>query len=253
MPGYRTNLISVSSIKDNGHKVVHEKKNSYLYLKSEAKFPITKKENFFCQRPPQKYQFDNLSEGSKETELWHKRMSHLNYRHLKNSLPMDLKLHDEKCERCCLAKTTKTAVPKKLKQNGRLAPAYFSPEDKYFDQHWQTVKNETTVQNLVFEGFLQTSIPSLIFTFYEKGGYHDFSFKNFFSLYRKILLGSNPVHENFEYENVFCMRRGYHEIVAKLFLSHSTEKLRRRPLLCFKNNSCTEKFYAEEGASWFYR
>ena len=32
-----------------------------------------------------------------------------------------------------------------FKQDGRLAPAYFSPEYKYFDQHLQTVKNETTV------------------------------------------------------------------------------------------------------------
>ena len=30
-------------------------------------------------------------------------------------------------------------------QDGRLAPAYFSPEYKNFDQHMQTVKNETTV------------------------------------------------------------------------------------------------------------
>ena len=33
----------------------------------------------------------------------------------------------------------------KIKQDGRLAPAYFSPEYKYFDQHLQTVKNEATV------------------------------------------------------------------------------------------------------------
>ena len=33
----------------------------------------------------------------------------------------------------------------KWQQDGRLAPAYFSPEHKYFDQHLQTVKNETTV------------------------------------------------------------------------------------------------------------
>ena len=35
-----------------------------------------------------------------------------------------------------------------IKQDGRLAPAppaYFSPEYKCFDQHLQTVKNETTV------------------------------------------------------------------------------------------------------------
>ena len=32
-----------------------------------------------------------------------------------------------------------------IKQDGRLAPAYFSQEHKYFDQHLPTVKNETIV------------------------------------------------------------------------------------------------------------
>ena len=114
VPGYRTNLISVSSIIDNGHKVVHEKKNSYLCLKSREKFPITRNGKRFFQptTPKEKHHFANLSGGSNETELWHKRMGHSNYRDLKNSLPMDLKLHDERCETCCLAKTTKTPVPK---------------------------------------------------------------------------------------------------------------------------------------------
>ena len=34
---------------------------------------------------------------------------------------------------------------KNYQQDGRLAPAYFSQEYKYFDQHLPTVKNETTV------------------------------------------------------------------------------------------------------------
>ena len=42
---------------------------------------------------------------------------------------------------------------KKMKQDGRLAPAYFSPNYKYFDQLLQTVKNKTTVLNLVFRVF----------------------------------------------------------------------------------------------------
>ena len=42
-------------------------------------------------------------------------------------------------------------------QDGRLAPAYFSPNYKYFDQLLQTVK-KTTVLILIFEEFLQTSI-----------------------------------------------------------------------------------------------
>ena len=114
VPGYRTNLISVSRIFDNGHKVVHEKKNSYLCLESKEKFPITRKGKLFFlpTTPKEKHHFANLSGGSNETELWHKRMDHLNYRDLKNSLPMDLKLHDEECEICCLVKTTKTPFPK---------------------------------------------------------------------------------------------------------------------------------------------
>ena len=89
-------------------------KNSYLCLESKEKFPVTIKGKLFFlpMTPIEKYHFAKLSGGSNETELWHKNMGHLNYRDLKNSLPMDLKLHDEICETCCLAKTTKTPVPK---------------------------------------------------------------------------------------------------------------------------------------------
>ena len=44
-------------------------------------------------------------------------MGRLNYRDLKNSLPMDLKVHDEKCGTCYLAKTTKTPVRKQNENN----------------------------------------------------------------------------------------------------------------------------------------
>ena len=83
----------------------------------------------------------------------------------------------------------------KKEQDGRLAPAYFSPNYKYFDQLLQTVKNKTTVLILVFKEFLQTSIRPLISGLYAKG-YHDFPFEN--------------------------------------FLSHSAEKFRRGTLLCFR-------------------
>ena len=36
-------------------------------------------------------------------------------------------------------------VPWIEEQDGRLAPAYFSQEHKYFDQHLPTVKDETIV------------------------------------------------------------------------------------------------------------
>ena len=65
-----------------------------------------------------------------------------------------------------------------MQQDGWLAPAYFSPNYKYFDQLLLTVKNKTTVLILVFKEFLQTSIPPLISVLYAKG-YHEYPLKNF--------------------------------------------------------------------------
>ena len=66
----------------------------------------------------------------------------------------------------------------KTKQDGRLAPAFFSPNYKYFDQLLQTVKNKTTVLISVFKEFLQTSIRPLIFVLHAER-YHDFPLKIF--------------------------------------------------------------------------
>ena len=62
---------------------------------------------------------------------------------------------------------SKSSINEKI--DGRLAPAYFSPNYKYFDQLLQTVKKETTDLTLVFKRFfLQTSIPPLISILYAK-------------------------------------------------------------------------------------
>ena len=67
--------------------------------------------------------------------------------------------------------------PENNKQDGRLAPTYFSPNYKFFDQLLQTVKNKKTVLILVFKEFLQTLIRPLISVLHAKG-YHDFPLKN---------------------------------------------------------------------------
>ena len=59
----------------------------------------------------------------------------------------------------------------------KLAPAYFSPNNNYFDQLLQAVKNETTILNLVFKGFLQILISPQISKFYASR----FSFEIFLS------------------------------------------------------------------------
>ena len=92
----------------------------------------------------------------------------------------------------------------KTKQDGRLVSTYFSPNYKVFDQLLRTVKNETTVFNLVFKAFLQTSIPPLISLFNAKEG----------------------------------VSRFYVENVS----SHSTKTSRRRTLLCFKKFRLSKNF-----------
>ena len=162
----------------------------------------------------------------------------------------------------------------KCKQDGRLAPAYFSQEHKYFDQHLPTVKNETIVQNLFCESFLQTSIPPLIFYILSKRGVSRLFVQNFLShstkkfrwgrtlrCIRKFRVAKNFMHqrggggyqvsssktfchtvpknfvrehfgvsENFVHRKILCIRRGYHSVEKSL--SHSTDEIRRRTLLC---------------------
>ena len=116
-----------------------------------------------------------------------------------------------------------------------LAPAYFSPNYKYFDQLLQTVKNKTTVLILVFKEFLQTSIPPLISVLYAKG-YHYFRLKNF-----RLTVPKNFVEEPvcvslFSGTEKVWIREG---VVSRFsvenFLSHSAEKFRRGTLQCVTN------------------
>ena len=99
------------------------------------------------------------------------------------------------CSHCNIRHLTEMNRHRNIKQDGRLAPAYFSPNYKYFDKILQTVKNETIVLNLVFKGFF-TNINSTI---------------DFCSLYRRV--------SRFSVEN---------------FLSQCAEKFREGTLLCFK-------------------
>ena len=89
-----------------------------------------------------------------------------------------------------------------------LAPAYFSPSYKYFDQLLQTVKNKTTVLILVFKEFLQHSIRPLISVLYAKG-YHNFPLKNFcLTVPKNFVEGPFCVSENFWYRKMLGIGEG---------------------------------------------
>ena len=123
-------------------------------------------------------------------------------------------------------------------QDSRLAPAYFSPNYKYFDQLLQTVKNETTVLNLVFKGFLQTSIPPLISIFYPIEGISRFSVENFLShSAEKIRKGALLCFRKFLLSKNVKDKRGggvVSRLSLEIVLSHSTKKIRRGTLWCFR-------------------
>ena len=121
------------------------------------------------------------------------------------------------------------------KQDGRLALAYFSPNYKYFDQLLQTVKNKTTVLNLVFKEFLRPSIPSLNSVLYSKG-YHDFPLKNFcLTVPKNFVEEPFCVSENFCYRKMPGIREGrVSRFSVKYVLSYSAESFRRETLLCFR-------------------
>ena len=129
------------------------------------------------------------------------------------------------------SRALKCKAPTKIsnQQDGRLAPAYFSPNYKYFDQFLQTVKNKTTVLILDFKEFLQTSIPPLISVLYAKG-YHDFPLKNFRLTTEKLRRGTLLCFIKFLVSKKFMDKRG-REGVSRFsvenFLSHSAENFRR--------------------------
>ena len=106
----------------------------------------------------------------------------------------------------------------KDRQDGRLAPAYFSPNYKYFDQLLQTVKNKTTVLILVFKEFLQTSIRPLISVLYAKG-YHYFPSKNFCLTVPKNFIEEPLYFRKFLVPKNVSNKRGagYHDFPSKLF------------------------------------
>ena len=80
-------------------------------------------------------------------------------------------------------------------QDGRLASAFFSPKYKYFDQLLQTLESETTVFNLVFNGFFyKYQLHHWFLYSMQKGGITSFR-KIFVSKCRKISVRNTSVFQ----------------------------------------------------------
>ena len=103
----------------------------------------------------------------------------------------------------------------KEEQDGRLAPAYFSPNYIYFDQLLQTVKNKTTVLISVFKEFLRIN-----------------STTDFCTLCQKV---SRFSLENFSYDSDKKFRRGT-PLCFRKFLLSKNDKDKRGGIKIFRRN-----------------
>ena len=131
-------------------------------------------------------------------------------------------------------------------QDGRQAPAYFSPNYKYFDQFLQTVENKTTVLISVFKEFLPTSIWPLISVLCAKR-YHDFPSELFCLTIPKNFVGEPfDVSEIFWYRKILCFRGLCQDFLSK-FLGLTVPKNFVGEPFTVSLISGIEKFYASEG------
>ena len=84
----------------------------------------------------------------------------------------------------------------------------------------------------------------MISMFYEKEGVSRVFVQIFVSRYQNILLGNNSVYQkNSNIEKVFCMRKGYHDSVSKIFVSQHRKTSQETPSV-FQKKSCIEIFHA---------
>ena len=133
------------------------------------------------------------------------------------------------------------------KQDGRLARAYFSPNYNYFYQLLQTVKNETTVLNLVFKRFF-TNINSTtnFYNLCERGGSTIFPWSFLSHSSNKLRGGTRQCFRKFPVSKKFMDKRVISLFSLKNFCL-SVPKNFARNLSMFQKNSGIEIFHAEEG------
>ena len=132
-----------------------------------------------------------------------------------------------------------------VKQDDRLAPAYFSPNYKYFDQFLQAVKNKTFVLILVFNEFVQTSIRPLISVLYAEG-YHDFPLENFCLTVPENFVGEPfCVSQNFWYRKFsWIWGEEYNDFLSKIFCLTVPKNFVGEPLcVVLQKISGSEKVY----------
>ena len=140
-----------------------------------------------------------------------------------------------------------------------LAPAYFSPNYKYFDQLLQTVKNKTTVLILVLQIRALTNINSTTDFCALCRRVSRFSVEKLSShSAEKFRRGTLLCFRKFRVSKNFMPKRGISRFSIQPFLSHGAEKVRTgtlqcvtnfgyRKILCFRESRlCVEIFFVSQ-------
>ena len=124
VPGMKRNLVSISALEDKGYRVTFADGKVLAWHKDSSmntsKVIGIREESLYRLTilPAQALVHDSTNIN----ELWHKRLSHLNYQALPSlrnmviGLPMLHVDHNGVCRGCALSKNTKGSIPNKLKQ-----------------------------------------------------------------------------------------------------------------------------------------
>ncbi len=80
--------------------------------------------------------------------------------------------------------------------------------------------------------------------------YHGFQQKFFITQCRKFSWGNPSEFPYFRVSKIFMTMRGISRFSMENLLPHSTEKLRRRTLLCFTKIPVAETFNDKRGGGW---
>ena len=83
----RNKLNFSSRVVQKQHELLHTKTNSVLILRSKEGFRLIRRGELFflTNRKENKQYFSNISGGTRQAKLWHKRLVHLNFREVANT------------------------------------------------------------------------------------------------------------------------------------------------------------------------
>ena len=127
-----------------------------------------------------------------------------------------------------------------IEQDGRLAPAYFSPNYNYFNQLFQTVWNKTTVLNLAFKSFSKQKFQHW-FLYFIQQVITIFRWESFVSIAWKIRKRTLLCFRKFRLSKNFKSKREISWFPIEQLLSHSIKEVRTWTLL-FLRKSLVPKF-----------